>query len=150
MHLENSSCTNHTNDLKISTWHTHLLHCALSQKIKVWWKKWILIDYRSIALFIWRNLNHSMEAVAHIPLFISKKMKCIQQKHLYFIGYFLQGSLLTSWFYWMNNCVNKYGNFMCYSVSGQILLNMGKKVTCSFHLQTVYQSYTILSNMLYA
>lgn len=98
MHLENSSCTNHTDDLKISIWHTHLLHCALSQKIKVWWKKWILIDYRSIALFIWRNLNHSMEAVAHIPLFISKKMKCIQQKHLYFIGYFLQGSLLNSWF----------------------------------------------------
>lgn len=68
MHLKNSSCTNHTDDLKISIWHTHLLHCALSQKIKVWWKKWILKDYRSIALFIWRNLNHDMEAVAHIPL----------------------------------------------------------------------------------
>lgn len=68
MHLENSSCTNHTDDLKISTWHTQLLHCALSQKIKVGWKKWILKDYWSIALFIWRNLNHDMEAVAHIPL----------------------------------------------------------------------------------
>lgn len=88
MHLKNSSCTNHTDDLKISIWHTHLLHCALSQKIKVWWKKWILIEliidqlhclFGGILIMIWKlwpiylfkeNEMHSTKAfVLHWLLF---------------------------------------------------------------------------------